>query len=85
MADEPKTNVKIDDLPKPESQELTPDEAKDVQGGFTGPAGIGGIDIRPSGIAGNTIGGALGSDVQNTVGGALGDDVIRTADGSVRK
>ena len=82
MSDENRPNVKIENLPKPESEELTPDETKDVQGGFTGPAGV---SISPVLNTGNTVGGALGGETQNTVGGALGNDVIRSADGSVRK
>lgn len=79
MTEENKTNVKIDDLPKPESEELTLEEAKDVQGGLS-------LNFTKIEYNANTIGGALGQDVQNTVGGALGDDVVRGAfgDGSVR-
>ena len=34
MSDEKKSRIKVDDLQEPLEKELTPEEARDVQGGF---------------------------------------------------
>ena len=40
MSDEKKSRIKVDDLKEPEEQELTPAEAKDVQGGAFGDGSV---------------------------------------------
>lgn len=60
MDEETRKRIDIDDLPRTE-EELTDEEAKDVQGGLT-KVGVGTLILSNSNATGNTIGGAAGVD-----------------------
>jgi hypothetical protein len=74
MDEENKNRINVDDLPRDE-EELTSEEAKEVQGGLTGSNTWGGpITLgSTSTIGSTTVGGALSG---NTVGGSLNDTTI---------
>lgn len=61
--DSENNRIEIDDLPR-SAEELTDDEAKDVQGGLT-KVGAGTLVLGNS-ATGNTIGGALSNDQLDT-------------------
>ena len=66
--------VNIEDLPKA-VEELTDDEAKQVEGGIDSRPGSGILKSTDSGRTwANTVGGALGSASGNTIGGSLSVD-----------
>jgi len=60
MDQESKKRINVEDLPRAE-EELTDEEAKDVQGGLT-KVGVGTLTLANSNATGNTIGGAAGID-----------------------
>jgi len=64
MDDENKKKLNIEDIPKPE-EELTNEEAKNVQGGFYGTGVYKATDQVRTLAPGNTVGGSLSVDPSN--------------------
>lgn len=64
MDDENKKKINIEDIPKSE-EELTDDEAKNVQGGFYGTGVYKATDQVRTSAPGNTVGGSLSIDPSN--------------------
>ena len=72
---DPEKRIDIEDLPKA-AEELTDEEAKNVQGGMDSRTGMGVLKSTDGGRtwADNTVGGSLGSASGNTIGGSLSGD-----------
>jgi hypothetical protein len=79
MSNEKEGRIDIDDLPQAE-QELTPEEAKEVQGGLNGNlqiADLTGVAIDPGALGGHNTG-ALRNVSGNNSSTQSADDTIKT-------
>ena len=83
MDENDQNRINIEDLPKA-AEELTDEEAKNVEGGQFYGTGVYKTTDAGQTWTGNTVGGSIGSVSGNTIGGSLaGDPTRKMGDGSV--